>query len=214
LRGGVRDRAADPEALGPHPRAGAAVAAGLPRLRVRPSSLRRAGDPRADQSRGRRRRPRLDALEPAQRLHQRRAQAEGGPRGQVRLLLVVALILTAALLVASFAGAELPPNELGRVMILEYHKIDYPEARWTRTPLSSSGCPPRTRRTVSSTSRRTRAGSSSTSRAGATRSATTRSGTRTSGSTTRRSSAARSPARRSGSSATSPTTRSARSRCL
>src|SRR5439155_794947 len=68
-------------------------------------------------------------------LHQRRAQAEGGPRGQVRLLLVVALILTAALLVASFAGAEpLPPNELGRVMILEYHKIDYPEARWTRTP--------------------------------------------------------------------------------
>src|SRR2546430_15717204 len=135
LRGGVRDGAADPEALGPHPRAGAAVAAGLPRLRVRPSSLRRAGDPRADQSRGRRRRPRLDALEPAQRLHQRRAQAAGGPRGQVRLLLVVALILTAALLVASFAGAEpLPPNELGRVMILEYHKIDYPEARRTRTP--------------------------------------------------------------------------------
>jgi peptidoglycan/xylan/chitin deacetylase (PgdA/CDA1 family) len=28
----------------------------------------------------------------------------------------------------------LPPNELGRVMILEYHKIDYPEERWTRTP--------------------------------------------------------------------------------
>jgi peptidoglycan/xylan/chitin deacetylase (PgdA/CDA1 family) len=26
------------------------------------------------------------------------------------------------------------PNELGRVMILEYHKIDYPEERWTRTP--------------------------------------------------------------------------------
>ena len=53
----------------------------------------------------------------------------------MRLLLVVSLILTAALLVVSFAGAEpLPPNELGRVMILEYHKIDYPEARWTRTP--------------------------------------------------------------------------------
>jgi peptidoglycan/xylan/chitin deacetylase (PgdA/CDA1 family) len=32
-------------------------------------------------------------------------------------------------------GAEpLPPNELGRVMILEYHRIDQPEARWTRTP--------------------------------------------------------------------------------
>ena len=26
------------------------------------------------------------------------------------------------------------PNELGRVMILEYHKIDEPEGRWTRTP--------------------------------------------------------------------------------
>ena len=53
----------------------------------------------------------------------------------MRLLLVGALILTAALLLASFAGAEsLAPNELGRVMILEYHKIDYPEERWTRTP--------------------------------------------------------------------------------
>ena len=53
----------------------------------------------------------------------------------MRLLLVGALILTAALLLAAFAGAEsLAPNELGRVMILEYHKIDYPEERWTRTP--------------------------------------------------------------------------------
>src|SRR2546425_10613876 len=50
-------------------------------------------------------------------------------------IFVGALILTAALLLASFAGAEsLAPNELGRVMILEYHKIDYPEERWTRTP--------------------------------------------------------------------------------
>jgi peptidoglycan/xylan/chitin deacetylase (PgdA/CDA1 family) len=32
------------------------------------------------------------------------------------------------------AVGSLPPNELGRVMILEYHKIDYPENRWTRTP--------------------------------------------------------------------------------
>lgn len=32
------------------------------------------------------------------------------------------------------AGEPLPPNELGRVMILEYHKIDHPEERWTRTP--------------------------------------------------------------------------------
>ena len=58
----------------------------------------------------------------------------------MRLVLVVVLILTAALIIASFAMAELagavmlPPNELGRIMILEYHKIDYPEERWTRTP--------------------------------------------------------------------------------
>ena len=53
----------------------------------------------------------------------------------MKLLLVLSLILTAALLLVSFAGAaELAPNELGRVMILEYHKIDYPEERWTRTP--------------------------------------------------------------------------------
>jgi peptidoglycan/xylan/chitin deacetylase (PgdA/CDA1 family) len=38
---------------------------------------------------------------------------------------------------AVLASAQAPvrePNELGRVMILEYHKIDTPEARWTRTP--------------------------------------------------------------------------------
>ncbi|MEK7714987.1 MAG: polysaccharide deacetylase family protein [candidate division NC10 bacterium] len=53
----------------------------------------------------------------------------------MRLLLVLVLILTAALLFFSLASAaDLPPNELGRIMILEYHKIDYPEERWTRTP--------------------------------------------------------------------------------
>jgi hypothetical protein len=53
----------------------------------------------------------------------------------VRLVLVVFLLVTAALILASFAVAERPAaNELGRVMILEYHKIDYPEDRWTRTP--------------------------------------------------------------------------------
>jgi peptidoglycan/xylan/chitin deacetylase (PgdA/CDA1 family) len=45
------------------------------------------------------------------------------------------LLLGAALLLARPAEAEsLPPNKLGRVMILEYHKIDTPESRWTRTP--------------------------------------------------------------------------------
>ena len=53
----------------------------------------------------------------------------------MKLLLVLSLILAAALLFVSFAGAgELAPNELGRIMILEYHKVDYPEATWTRTP--------------------------------------------------------------------------------
>ena len=43
--------------------------------------------------------------------------------------------VTAALLCAPLADAQtLPPNELGRIMVLEYHKIDYPEERWTRTP--------------------------------------------------------------------------------
>jgi hypothetical protein len=44
------------------------------------------------------------------------------------------LLVALALPLAAFAGAGLPPNELGRLMILEYHKIDYPEHRWTRTP--------------------------------------------------------------------------------
>ena len=53
----------------------------------------------------------------------------------MRVALVVVLLLAAALILASFAVAQAPTaNEMGRVMILEYHKIDYPEERWTRTP--------------------------------------------------------------------------------
>lgn len=47
-----------------------------------------------------------------------------------RLLLPLSLLLLAPASVL----AQRPANELGRVMILEYHKIDYPEGRWTRTP--------------------------------------------------------------------------------
>ncbi len=49
---------------------------------------------------------------------------------------MVAAGLAAGVLAFSPAGAaeRLEPNELGRVMILEYHKIDRPEGRWTRTP--------------------------------------------------------------------------------
>jgi len=47
----------------------------------------------------------------------------------------LALVLGVALLQPSVALAQgLPPNELGRIMVLEYHKIDSPEQRWTRTP--------------------------------------------------------------------------------
>ena len=47
---------------------------------------------------------------------------------------ILTALLTSLVLVAPAAADKLPPNELGRVMILEYHKIDYPEERWTRTP--------------------------------------------------------------------------------
>jgi peptidoglycan/xylan/chitin deacetylase (PgdA/CDA1 family) len=48
----------------------------------------------------------------------------------------VCVLLAAASLLppAAAAAGSLEPNELGRVMILEYHKIDHPEERWTRTP--------------------------------------------------------------------------------
>ena len=48
--------------------------------------------------------------------------------------LVAAVLLALGLPLPACAGAARPANELGRVMILEYHKIDYPEHRWTRTP--------------------------------------------------------------------------------
>jgi peptidoglycan/xylan/chitin deacetylase (PgdA/CDA1 family) len=46
----------------------------------------------------------------------------------------VLALAAAALLPAAASAESLQPNELGRVMILEYHKIDLPEERWTRTP--------------------------------------------------------------------------------
>jgi len=48
-----------------------------------------------------------------------------------------AVLLGVTLAATAIAGAQAPAlqsNELGRVMILEYHKIDNPEGRWTRTP--------------------------------------------------------------------------------
>jgi peptidoglycan/xylan/chitin deacetylase (PgdA/CDA1 family) len=52
-----------------------------------------------------------------------------------RLAPLAAALVTVLALSAGAAGTGDPPsNELGRVMILEYHKIDLPEERWTRTP--------------------------------------------------------------------------------
>ena len=50
------------------------------------------------------------------------------------LLLLAAAVGAAALACAEPSGPAPRPNELGRVMILEYHKIDRPEGRWARTP--------------------------------------------------------------------------------
>jgi peptidoglycan/xylan/chitin deacetylase (PgdA/CDA1 family) len=54
------------------------------------------------------------------------------PHAVSRVLTASALLLL--VLTAPAAAEPLAPNELGRVMILEYHKIDRPEGRWTRTP--------------------------------------------------------------------------------
>ena len=52
--------------------------------------------------------------------------------------------LLALVLSAGLAGAQaLAPNELGRVMILEYHKVAEPENRWTRTPAATRMSPGR-----------------------------------------------------------------------
>jgi len=53
------------------------------------------------------------------------------PIAAARALAVALATLVAA---APALAQPLAPNELGRVMILEYHRIDYPEERWTRTP--------------------------------------------------------------------------------
>jgi peptidoglycan/xylan/chitin deacetylase (PgdA/CDA1 family) len=42
--------------------------------------------------------------------------------------------LTVAAALVSPASARRPPNELGSVMILEYHRIGEPDGRWTRSP--------------------------------------------------------------------------------
>src|SRR3989442_10942569 len=111
------------------------MAPGLQGLRLRPTRVRRGADPRPGQGRRRRGRIRLDAVESAQRLHGGRAASQRPHRRAVIRLPAAALALVLAVIQAGPAAAQPPPpNELGRVMILEYHKIDSPEQRWTRTP--------------------------------------------------------------------------------
>jgi peptidoglycan/xylan/chitin deacetylase (PgdA/CDA1 family) len=55
-------------------------------------------------------------------------------RSLVNVISRAALPAAALLWPGSVVADPLSPNELGRVMILEYHKIDRPEDRWTRTP--------------------------------------------------------------------------------
>ena len=55
-------------------------------------------------------------------------------RGIPRVFVLIVATLLGAEPARASEAAGLPPNELGRVMILEYHRIEHPEARWTRTP--------------------------------------------------------------------------------
>jgi peptidoglycan/xylan/chitin deacetylase (PgdA/CDA1 family) len=78
-------------------------------------------------------------MEPEERLYrlgpasQGDVDREGHAEPVIRSLRACLLACALALPTGAAAG-ELSPNELGRVMILEYHKIDQPEERWTRTP--------------------------------------------------------------------------------
>ena len=54
--------------------------------------------------------------------------------GRLFLGALLLLVAVAAFVAHAFPQTPPAPNELGRVMILEYHRIDVPEDRWTRTP--------------------------------------------------------------------------------
>src|ERR1700682_2807403 len=47
---------------------------------------------------------------------------------------IIALVLGSVAVPVVALRQDRLPNELGRIPILEYHKVDRPEARWTRTP--------------------------------------------------------------------------------
>ena len=151
LRDRPGERAAHPQAHGGPAGPGPAVAAGLQGLRLRQAHLR----PRRIQAQVR---GAEEAAPPAgcsgirRTTTRRRPSAPRPPpspsrpssqaRRRCRPSLAVALAAP-CWLGAQAAGAGDPPsNELGRVMILEYHKIDLPEERWTRTPGQLPARPP------------------------------------------------------------------------
>lgn len=47
---------------------------------------------------------------------------------------LISIIILVFLFSANRVLSSSTPNHKGKIMILEYHKIDYPEGRWTRTP--------------------------------------------------------------------------------
>src|SRR5262249_23129038 len=131
VRDRLRQRQARPRADERAPGPRAAVDPGFPRLRLRPPGVRGEGGPGADPGRGGGGRDGMDALEPPEPLHGRRAPARSGggdPPGEgpvTRLGAARALALSiAAATLALGAGSRplgaaeaLAPNELGRVMI-------------------------------------------------------------------------------------------------
>ena len=54
----------------------------------------------------------------------------------IKIRKIIIFFLLAGCLFPSLiqAASVVHSNPHGKVMILEYHKIDYPESRWTRTP--------------------------------------------------------------------------------
>jgi hypothetical protein len=63
------------------------------------------------------------------------ARPGGGPHGPRAAALLLSIAMSLCLGVGlGAAPSERPANELGSIMILEYHRIGEPEGRWTRSP--------------------------------------------------------------------------------
>ena len=144
LRDRQGERAADSQALGEdagrRSGRGSRTSGTTPSTSASSASARSSAQVRGADDGGRHR---LDALESpsndytAAALRPRRPPWRRSRRPAVTRFAPLAVALAAVLAALGpgrRAPATRPANELGRVMILEYHKIDLPEERWTRTP--------------------------------------------------------------------------------